>query len=286
MVPLFALAKKTAVPRFLPYSLRIARSILAPFLVLGIVHTPCFWYNSAMKTCPMCSKHFDDPKHPHKIYCSRTCSGLARQVQYGTADCETCGKTFEKPTLDQRFCSMNCARPSFGWKRGTVETRYTVLCVVCQKPFETVPTSKKQYTCSNVCRAIRKTLPNPPILCAGCGTSFIPKKRTIRYCSRSCGAKFRLKRLRQEKRGGVSMRAVKKARLATGRGCERCGWRIIPDVLEIHHIDRNRKNCLDENLILLCPNCHSIDHFLAKDGQFANNIGHRARPGRPRLIKI
>jgi hypothetical protein len=23
----------------------------------------------------------------------------------------------------------------------------------------------------------------------------------------------------------------------------------------------------------LCPNCHSLDHFYAKDGQFKNNLG-------------
>lgn len=45
--------------------------------------------------------------------------------------------------------------------------------------------------------------------------------------------------------------------------CARCGWgeinrytKRIP--LEIEHIDGNYKNNKEENLILLCPNCHSL----------------------------
>ncbi len=45
--------------------------------------------------------------------------------------------------------------------------------------------------------------------------------------------------------------------------CARCGWGEknkytgnIP--LEIEHIDGNYKNNNEENLILLCPNCHSL----------------------------
>lgn len=45
--------------------------------------------------------------------------------------------------------------------------------------------------------------------------------------------------------------------------CARCGWgeknmytNKIP--LEIEHIDGNYKNNSEENLIVLCPNCHSL----------------------------
>jgi len=45
--------------------------------------------------------------------------------------------------------------------------------------------------------------------------------------------------------------------------CAKCGWgetnqytNKIP--LEVEHIDGNYKNNLEENLILLCPNCHSL----------------------------
>ena len=45
--------------------------------------------------------------------------------------------------------------------------------------------------------------------------------------------------------------------------CQECGWnetnpftKKVP--LETHHIDGDHKNCKEENLMLLCPNCHSL----------------------------
>ena len=46
-------------------------------------------------------------------------------------------------------------------------------------------------------------------------------------------------------------------------GCQICGWNQINQItgkspLEIHHIDGNCINNSEENLQLLCPNCHSL----------------------------
>jgi len=46
-------------------------------------------------------------------------------------------------------------------------------------------------------------------------------------------------------------------------GCEICGYDKFP-ILELHHIDdnyylfKNRKNNSDNNIIVLCPNCHRL----------------------------
>ena len=45
--------------------------------------------------------------------------------------------------------------------------------------------------------------------------------------------------------------------------CEKCGWcEKLEDSeytpCELHHIDGNPKNHLLSNLIILCPNCHSL----------------------------
>lgn len=53
-----------------------------------------------------------------------------------------------------------------------------------------------------------------------------------------------------------------------GRKCEKCGWakvnsfnKIIP--IQINHIDGDKKNNSKDNLIILCPNCHSLTkHFM------------------------
>lgn len=46
-----------------------------------------------------------------------------------------------------------------------------------------------------------------------------------------------------------------------GNKCEDCGltiWKNQPIPLEAHHIDGDRYNNTLENLILLCPNCHTL----------------------------
>lgn len=45
--------------------------------------------------------------------------------------------------------------------------------------------------------------------------------------------------------------------------CAKCGWSEINEYtgkipLEVEHIDGNSENNKEENLILLCPNCHSL----------------------------
>lgn len=51
--------------------------------------------------------------------------------------------------------------------------------------------------------------------------------------------------------------------------CERCSWSQYPDVLIVHHKDRDRKNSSLENLEILCPLCHDIEHYLKRDGRFS-----------------
>ena len=46
-------------------------------------------------------------------------------------------------------------------------------------------------------------------------------------------------------------------------GCQICGWNEINPTtgktpLEVHHIDGDCTNNAEENLQLLCPNCHSL----------------------------
>lgn len=46
-----------------------------------------------------------------------------------------------------------------------------------------------------------------------------------------------------------------------GNKCESCGletWLDFPITLEVHHIDGDKTNNSEDNLQLLCPNCHSV----------------------------
>jgi 5-methylcytosine-specific restriction endonuclease McrA len=55
-----------------------------------------------------------------------------------------------------------------------------------------------------------------------------------------------------------------------GRRCEQCGHRTDPVgyyVLAVHHIDGDRANNADENLVALCQRCHLALHARKLVGQ-------------------
>lgn len=55
--------------------------------------------------------------------------------------------------------------------------------------------------------------------------------------------------------------------------CEVCNqsFKGMENILQIHHIDGNRENTIEENLIHLCPNCHSIIHNCSDIGFISND---------------
>ena len=65
--------------------------------------------------------------------------------------------------------------------------------------------------------------------------------------------------------------------------CQECGWGKINHTtllcpLEIHHIDGNCLNNVEENLKVLCPNCHSLTNnykSLNKNSQYTNRTVSR-----------
>jgi len=61
---------------------------------------------------------------------------------------------------------------------------------------------------------------------------------------------------------------LRKRLIASIGQCQRCGWGVESGILQIHHKDRNPKNNARENVELLCPICHELDHFANKDGRF------------------
>lgn len=73
---------------------------------------------------------------------------------------------------------------------------------------------------------------------------------------------------RKTKVGEVTKTGFLKGRLML---CEECGADDYhngkPLVLQLHHVDGNRKNNRVENLQLLCPNCHSQTHNFAGRGR-------------------
>lgn len=94
-----------------------------------------------------------------------------------------------------------------------------------------------------------------------------------KYCSVKCQKEYEYKSyIEQWKRGNesglrgdyqISMHIKKYLFNKYKNKCVKCGWGEtnvytgnIP--LEVEHIDGNYENNREENLILLCPNCHSL----------------------------
>lgn len=53
-----------------------------------------------------------------------------------------------------------------------------------------------------------------------------------------------------------------------GDACQKCGYKKYTTILELHHIDCNRKNMKESNLMLLCPTCHEETHYLEGTGKY------------------
>jgi 5-methylcytosine-specific restriction endonuclease McrA len=54
--------------------------------------------------------------------------------------------------------------------------------------------------------------------------------------------------------------------------CAACDYDKIPWILEVHHKDRDRSNNDIENLEILCPNCHTEEHYHKRDGKWKNGV--------------
>lgn len=107
----------------------------------------------------------------------------------------------------------------------------------------------------------------PAKFCLACGTLLkMQKHKTQKTCSVACWQTFIWgKQLSRIKLGKVKSDRVLKRFLVEkyGNKCMLCGWNQknkytgnIP--VEIHHKDGNSTNCIPRNLMLICPNCHSL----------------------------
>ena len=106
--------------------------------------------------------------------------------------------------------------------------------------------------------------------CLNCGKKLT--KRQTKYCSNTCQKEYEFQqRIIKWKNGQLSGYSgtnispyVRRYMLEKNNySCEICGWNKINPFsgnspLEVHHKDGNFMNNKEENLQVLCPNCHSL----------------------------
>ena len=135
-------------------------------------------------------------------------------------------------------------------------------CEVCNKPIYRRPAQIKNQSifCSSVCygKSCRKEIPCP--VCGKLLLSGLNKKT----CSRKCSNKYRtnIKYKIGRPKDKANCFRILKIRLLEKRGsfCERCHYDKYK-ILQIHHRNRNREDNSDENLEIVCPNCHYEEHL-------------------------
>lgn len=164
--------------------------------------------------------------------------------------CKYCGKEITGRNRNtKKFCNSSCA--------ASYNNRL--------RPKKT----KKEKTKSG---QIKKSIENKERFCVNCGKP-LKKYHQSFFCSLSCSTEHKyLDYIKRWKNGeedglkgeyGISQKIRKYLKEKFGNKCQICGWGEtniftgnVP--LEVHHIDGDYRNNKEENLQLLCPNCHSL----------------------------
>lgn len=148
------------------------------------------------------------------------------------------------------------------------------VCPQCGEPIlatekEKLSETLKRMFCSKECASSsRRVIKN----CIVCGKTI--SKNAKKYCSIECQQQHIYRQYIEKWENGEengmtpnnkeTSRYVRRYLFETyNNQCARCGWSGINPVsgktpLQIDHIDGDYRNNKKENLILLCPNCHSL----------------------------
>lgn len=152
-------------------------------------------------------------------------------------------------------------------------------CRHCQKTFQALEKELKRGNgkfCSISCASkSRKRDKDFNATCAQCAMPFYAKtsrfdqtKSGLLFCSRACKEKAQkiggIEAIQPTHYRGKQTPADYRAfflRRGLLASCARCGFNAHPQILQIHHRDQDRKNNNLDNLEILCPNCHALEHW-------------------------
>ena len=154
-----------------------------------------------------------------------------------------------------KYCSRRC---------GAIHSSvyHTSICKQCSNEFSHISSRANMAKyCSRKCY-YRSMINKGSIvlICHHCEKKFNGSPSDIgkrKYCSKACVNKENKKTFKPK------FSTVRKTMISRGmiKKCNRCGYEDEISILGVHHKDRNRNNNEIDNLEVLCPNCHSLEHL-------------------------
>lgn len=149
------------------------------------------------------------------------------------------------------------------------------VCKHCGKPIPYEDKNKKEF-CNRSCAASynnlqRSTTKERNTHCLNCGKEL--PKTAVKYCDNHCKGEYEYKQYIERWKKGQETGTVGKYDICVrvkrylfekfNNKCQLCGWDKVHPItgnvpLQVHHIDGDCLNNKEENLQLLCPNCHSL----------------------------
>lgn len=160
--------------------------------------------------------------------------------------CKNCGKELKKG--QKKFCCSSCAAK-----------------------YNNVGRNHSEETKEKISKALRKTdnVQKKETRCLFCGKKLSQGQR--KFCSNECFQKFKEKERIDNWQKNPKVYSTEKIPPVIKRylmskyncRCQRCGWGEVNIItgkvpLEVHHINGDCTDNREENLVLLCPNCHSL----------------------------
>jgi hypothetical protein len=201
--------------------------------------------------------------------------------------CKACGKIFDVPWnrsfVKRKYCSVEC-RNSMAYSQKMALKNIPKNCKECGKEFFTDKWKPRRLYCGIVCRNshLRKNPPKIEVSCNTCGKTIKRIKWEVNqknYCGYECMGLDR----RKDEPCANTYESVRTwlARFDRMTSCNRCHFDDEPGILVVHHKDRDRQNNKMDNLEVLCPNCHAIEHLEERKSGWK---GHRSN--HPVKIKL
>lgn len=206
---------------------------------------------------------------------------IVKEYELNPNKCLNCGKPFSYKERNKTFCNKSCAA-SYNNKQRTKEI-YEKISTSLKEKYANNSKPNEDKSKKEIIEKEKKIL-----ICQWCGKP-ITNSYAKKFCSNKCDAEFRTnQRLQQWLSGKYFINPNNKIpdfirKYLYKRSeykCEKCGFEGYNPVtgnsiLQIHHIDGDASNNFENNLQVLCPNCHAMT-----DSYMALNKGKSARDKR------